>query len=255
MAKQESEGCCSVDFLKYILFIFTFFFLLAGIAVLGVGVWSVIGNERYISLLSSGALAATAYLLIVAGCLVICLTIVGCCGLIRSDRCCILVFAIFLILVFVLEAVTGILAYIYKDQLSSEIVADLRDSFGNNYMYDKDMTAAIDDLQEEWLCCGAGDPNDWRTSRWIMENKGTDGFNNLVPDSCCKTVMNTCGQNDHPSNIHSPGCVLAMENKVENNLVIVGAVALGFCALQVIGILFSCCLYRQLRKSDKYNYE
>lgn len=50
----------------------------------------------------------------------------------------------------------------------------------------------------QFKCCGSNNYSDWRESVWIQaaDNK------RLVPDSCCKTPSEFCGQRDHPSNIY-----------------------------------------------------
>lgn len=251
MKTKDSGGCCSINFLKYMLFIFLFFFLLAGLTVLGVGIWSLVVNEHYMNLLSSGAFAVTAYLLVVAGGMVVVLTVIGCIGMFRENKECIMFYAIFLLLIFLMELAAGVVAYIYNDKLHDELTTSLSETFTTNYQFDDGITSSIDSLQKEWKCCGAGEYADWQQSRWIIENPDIP---NKVPDSCCITILETCGRMDHPSNIWWNGCILALEDEVEKNLVILGAIGLGFCALQLFGILFSCCLYFQLKEWQLYGY-
>nr|XP_023669306.1 tetraspanin-11-like [Paramormyrops kingsleyae] len=48
-------------------------------------------------------------------------------------------------------------------------------------------------------CCGSNSFADWKESTWILSSQSED---RIVPDSCCKTITNHCGQRDHPSNIY-----------------------------------------------------
>lgn len=241
---RRDEGCCNVQFLKYVLFIFNFVFLLAGSVVLGIGLWTVIAKHHYISLLTTSTYAATAYILIVAGVVVLLVTILGCVGIWREDRCLILMYTFMLLLVFLLEAVAGIIAYIYEEQVWTELQSTLNESFITNYKFDDSQTEAIDSLQRKFKCCGAVDYKDWRSSRWIRE--GTK-LKNKVPDSCCRSESFECGVRDHPSNIYHDGCANALSVQIKEHLIILGAVGLGICLVQIFGMFFSCFLYARLR--------
>lgn len=93
--RKRDEGCCSVQFLKYALFIFNFVFVLTGAAVFGVGLWTVITKQPYFNVLSTSTYAATAYILITAGAIVFLVSILGCVGLWNEDRCCLLAYTFF----------------------------------------------------------------------------------------------------------------------------------------------------------------
>lgn len=59
-----------------------------GAAVLGVGVWTLVEKSDYLSLLASNTFAASAYILVVAGSLVVVTGYLGCCAVIREQRSC-----------------------------------------------------------------------------------------------------------------------------------------------------------------------
>lgn len=54
-----------------------------------------------------------------------------------------------LLLVFLMEAMVGILAYVYKDQVHTELEMNLNNTFLENYKIDPVKTEAIDDMQQE----------------------------------------------------------------------------------------------------------
>lgn len=241
--KHESE-CCNVVFLKYVLYIFNLIFVAAGLSVLAVGVWSVLDKHKYISLLTSVTYPLTTYVLISAGSLVLVVAVIGWLGVAKEHRCLLLVYTFLLLFIFLLEAMVGILAYIYEEQVEAELNLHLNSTFLDNYMIDEDKTKAIDDMQSEFKCCGAVRFEDWKYSKWLMDNKE---LKNLVPDSCCKTPSLNCGVRDHPSNIQYNGCVYKLSEEVKSHLIIVSAVGLGICVLQIFGVIFSCCLYIKLK--------
>lgn len=54
-----------------------------------------------------------------------------------------------LLLVFLVEAVAGVLAYVYEEQVMAELSHTLTTTFNGNYMYEPEMTEAIDHMQTE----------------------------------------------------------------------------------------------------------
>jgi hypothetical protein len=64
---------------------------LSGIGVLGVGIWTVAEKQNYVVLLTNATYELAAWVLIVAGCLVLVVTVIGCLGVLRDNRFFILV--------------------------------------------------------------------------------------------------------------------------------------------------------------------
>lgn len=241
---KDREGCCSVGFLKCLLHVFNFIFLLSGCAVLGVGVWTLVAKRHHLSLLATATYASTAYMLVLAGVLVILVTVLGCVAVCRLHRCFLLMYTFLLLFIFLMEAVAGIIAYVYEEQVWHELADSLNTTFIESYGVDASRTEAINDMQRSFKCCGANGFEDWKHSVWLHKNSRT---RNKVPDSCCKTIGTGCGKLDHPSNIYYDGCINALDEQVREHLIIIGAVGLGICLVQVFGMIFSCCLYLRLR--------
>lgn len=59
---------------------------LAGLAVMAVGIWTLALKSDYISLLASGTYLATAYILVVAGIVVMVTGVLGCCATFKERR-------------------------------------------------------------------------------------------------------------------------------------------------------------------------
>lgn len=64
----------------------THFLQLAGLAVMAVGVWTLALKSDYISLLASNTYLATAYILVVAGVVVMVTGVLGCCATFKERR-------------------------------------------------------------------------------------------------------------------------------------------------------------------------
>ncbi|XP_029439070.1 CD151 antigen [Rhinatrema bivittatum] len=249
---KEKQETCGTICLKYLLFTFNFFFWLAGGAVMAVGIWTLVEKSSYISLLSSSTYAATAYILVIAGVIVMITGILGCCATFKERRNLLRAYFILLLCIFLLEILAGVLAYIYYQQLSGELKQNLKDTMTMKYKQpDEDkVTNAVDKLQQEFKCCGSNNSDDWRDSAWI---KSSEADGRQVPDSCCKTITEKCGKRVHPSNIYKVegGCITKLENFIQEHLRIIGAVGLGIACVQIFGMIFTCCLYRSL-KAEPY---
>ncbi|XP_060932120.1 CD151 antigen [Limanda limanda] len=249
--RGDKAHTCGTICLKYLLFLFNILFWLAGGAVLAVGVWTLVEKSDYISLLNSGFYSASAYILIAAGVIVIVTGIIGCCATLKEMKSLLAVYLVLLLCIFLLEVVAGVLAYINYLGLDDELRQNLKVTMQQKYQQpgEESVTQAVDRLQQEFKCCGSNNFSDWRDSAWIRAPDNRQ----LVPDSCCKTPSDLCGRRDHPSNIYKVegGCIMKLEEFILSQLYILGAVGIGIAFLQLVGMMFTCCLYRNL-KEDPY---
>ncbi|XP_040164117.1 CD151 antigen-like isoform X1 [Anopheles arabiensis] len=248
--KTRDSDCCSVNFIKYSLHIFNTIFLISGSIIIGVTLWTIIWKHQYISLLSTTNYVTGTYALLTAGLFAVFGGILGCCGVWREHRGVLLLYTFVLLIVFLLEIIVGSLAYIYETQIETELQHTLNATFMEHYAVSEQQTKAIDSMQQEFSCCGAVRFEDWRHSVWLRSRrknliKPTEG--RLVPDSCCITVVSNCGLRDGPSNIHYTGCIYGMMDDLKYHLIILGAIGLGLSAIQVFGMVLSCCLYVKLK--------
>ncbi|KAK1891565.1 CD151 antigen, partial [Dissostichus eleginoides] len=221
---EEKKETCGTICLKYVLFAFNFLFWLAGGVVMAVGVWTLLEKSDYISLLSSKTYAASAYILVLAGAIVMVTGVLGCCATFKEQRKLLRVYFVLLLCIFLLEILAGVLAYIYYQQdfcvamslavseynvcvcvcvwqLNQELKQNLRETMTQKYQQSthEHITSAVDKLQEEFKCCGSNSSSDWAESVWI---RSREAEGRVVPDSCCKSLTTLCGRRDHPSNIY-----------------------------------------------------
>ncbi|XP_078098795.1 tetraspanin-11 isoform X2 [Sander vitreus] len=249
--KDNQEDWLTVC-LKYLLFVFNFLFWVGGAAVLGVGVWTLVEKSDYLSLLASSTFAVSAYILILAGGLVVVTGFLGCCAVIREQKSCLSTYFFCLLFIFLIELVAGVLAYVYYQRLSEELKQHLNQTMKDNYAQPgkEAITLAVDRLQQDFKCCGSNNSHDWMVSVYISSKQAED---RVVPDSCCKTITLHCGKRDHPSNIYKVegGCITKLEQFLAEHLLIIGAVGIGVACLQVCGMVFTSCLYKRI-KMDPY---
>ncbi|EDM12077.1 CD151 antigen, isoform CRA_c [Rattus norvegicus] len=83
---NEKKATCGTVCLKYLLFTYNCCFWLAGLAVMAVGIWTLALKSDYISLLASSTYLATAYILVVAGVVVMVTGVLGCCATFKERR-------------------------------------------------------------------------------------------------------------------------------------------------------------------------
>ncbi|XP_062563012.1 CD151 antigen-like [Armigeres subalbatus] len=248
--KTRDSDCCSINFVKYVLHIFNIIFFMSGLVIMGITVWTVFWKHQYISLLSTTNYAIGTYSLLAAGLLALIGGIIGCCGVWREQRPMLLLYTFILLFVFLLEAIVGGLAYLYETQIELELQHSLNSTFMEQYGVSVRQTEAIDRMQQEFGCCGAVRFEDWRYSVWLRSRRKdlirpTEG--RRVPDSCCISMTPKCGLSDGPSNIPYTGCIYKMADDLKHHLILLGAIGLGICVIQVFGMILSCCLYVKLK--------
>uniref|UniRef100_A0A3B5A3C2 Tetraspanin n=1 Tax=Stegastes partitus TaxID=144197 RepID=A0A3B5A3C2_9TELE len=232
--QREKTHTCGTICLKYLLLLFNFLFLLAGGVVLVVGVWTLVEKSDYISLLNSSFYSVSAYILIAAGVIVIMTGIIGCCGTLKEMKS----------LLIVVNASP-------VSQLDEELRQNLKGTMQQKYKQagEESVTDAVDKLHQQFKCCGSHNSSDWMDNAWIQSPEN----DRVVPDSCCKSPSELCGIRDHPSNIYKVegGCIMKLEEFILSQLYILSAVGIGIAFLQLVGMMFTCCLYRNLEE-DPY---
>nr|XP_044995594.1 tetraspanin-11 isoform X2 [Jaculus jaculus] len=245
--KSEQEDWLLVH-LRSLLFLFNFFFWAGGVAVMAVGVWALVERSGYLGVLASSTFAASTYILIFAGTLVVVTGFLGFGAIIREHKSCLSTYFCLLLVIFLVELVTGALAHAYYQNLSDELKQYLNDTLTKSYGQPRaqEITASVDRLQQDFKCCGSNSSADWQLSAYISSREAQG---RQVPDSCCKTVVTLCGQRAHPSNIYKVegGCLAKLEQFLADHLQLMGAVGIGVACLQICGMVLTCCLHRRLQ--------
>lgn len=234
---------CGTTTVKYLLFIFNFLFFVSGIAILTIGA-IVKANEPTYSSLTGKDVFGVSVLLIVVGVFVAAITFFGCCGAIRESRCMLLTFAGLLCLIFVMEFAAGIAAFVYRDDIAAEAEKQLDKSMKEyNATNPNDVTKEWDTMQKNLHCCGAHNYTDWYTHSIIP--------NGSVPISCCMNISVNCGDDKakqtSPTGIYQQGCVKKLSEEISSKAVIIGGIGIGIAFIQILGIIFACCLASSLK--------
>jgi len=177
-----------------------------------------------------------ANILIAAGVIVALIGFLGCCGALKKNKCMLLSFAICIVLIFILQLAGGIYAYTKSDALQKDLAMGLDQmwkQYGNtNTTADKEFTEAVDWFQENVKCCGVNGPGDWSKATYV----------NSPPGSCCKTK----GCKPDSKSVYQQGCLDKGKEYVKSQIFKVGGVLIGIGVIQLLGIIFSCCLSRAI---------
>jgi len=240
-------GACGLTACKYLLCFYNFIFLLSGCLVCGLGVWTVLEKGLFIQLLTVLTYEVTSWLMVCTGGVAVLTALLGYTAIGLENKGLLALYTVLLVLVFMFESITGLLAYVYQEQISKDLNQHLASAFIQGYGEDKGITNSVDRIQKEYSCCGANSFTDWSESGWALQNPGQ-----RVPDSCCKTESPGCGARDHPSNIPYTGCKHRFSEELSEHLLLLGVVSLGLALLQIFGVILTSCLFSRLSKVEKY---
>ncbi|KAH3727633.1 CD151 antigen-like [Dreissena polymorpha] len=244
--RLKNPDYCGKTFLRNLLYVFNIIFFVSGLAFLGVGLYVMLNRHSFVSLLGGTMFPVTTYIILATGAIIFVMGVIGCIGACQENRCLLFTYASFLLLIFLLEAVAGVLAYMYNGVIHEELTRNLNETMMQKYKYDTAITKAIDDMHMEFRCCGSASFQDWQHSKWLQD--GND--QRKTPDSCCITPGEMCALRDHPSNIYYQGCTYRLEQVTKESLLLIGGIALGFCFIEIFGIIFACCLIRKVKEAE-----
>lgn len=232
MAVEGGMKC--VKFLLYVLLL-AFCACAVGLIVVGVAVQLVL-NQTITHGATPGALLPV--VIIVVGAFLFLVAFVGCCGACKENYCLMITFAIFLTLIMLVEVAVAIAGYVFKDKVITEFNKNFQQQM-QNYSKNNETASFLDKMQEEFKCCGAANYTDWEN----IPGMGKD----RVPDSCCINVTAHCGTNFDQNAINTQGCVEKIGIWVRKNVLVVAAAALGIAFVEILGIVFACCLVKSIR--------
>ncbi|KAG8547102.1 hypothetical protein GDO81_029085 [Engystomops pustulosus] len=125
----------SLSCVKYLMFIFNFFIFLGGSFLLGLGLWVIIDPTGFREIIAANPLMFMgAYLLLAMGAMLFLLGFLGCCGAIRENKCLLLFFFMFILVIFLAELSAAILAFLFRENLTRDFFTkDLKRHYqGNN---------------------------------------------------------------------------------------------------------------------------
>lgn len=211
---------------KYLLFGFNLLFFIFGLALLGVGIYVQIELKQYLDFFAS-PINAPAVLLIVVGSITLIVGFFGCCGAVKEHYCMTITFSVLIGLLLIIEIAAGITGYVLRADVNDLVNTGLTQTIGQyNDSEHGGVTKAWDNLQMKLECCGVTNSSDYTKA-------GKE-----VPPSC--------------GSFESTGCLKKLEDTLAANILYVAGVAIGLAVVQLIGIVFACCLGRAIKREHSY---
>ncbi|NXO99934.1 TSN8 protein, partial [Certhia brachydactyla] len=225
--------------LKYSMFIFNFFFWVCGCIILGFSIWiRVSGAQQGID----SSMLAGVNLLIAVGAIIMILGFLGCCGAVKENRCMLMLFFIALLLILILQITGGVLGAVYKSQVETALNLTLSasvDALQSTTGEYKEYQEEFQKLQRMNQCCGLlNGAKDWG-----------ENFNKLSPNMCECELENPSSDICIKYNnryIYKKPCGEVIMKEIKDNLVIIMGIAFGLAVVEILGLVFSMCLYCQI---------
>ncbi|XP_068193103.1 tetraspanin 35 isoform X2 [Antennarius striatus] len=243
-------GC--FGFLKTMMFIFNGIIFLAGVAILGVGIWVKVDSGSILTYLGQienappelSQVLNVGYLLIALGALLLVIGFLGCCGAVKESRCMLLLFFIIVLLVFIAEVAGAVVILVFRplaDQLINKIgvaaVANLRSEYGKN----PDITGLWNTTMDTLKCCGFYNSSDFVGSPYYVAHS------QQYPPQCCPGMTAPCNQTVADNGTTISGCFPKIKTLVDDNTVVIVGVALGIAALEICAMAVSMILYCRIK--------
>ncbi|XP_063277052.1 CD63 antigen [Prinia subflava] len=220
---------------KFLVFFFNFIFWVCGVALIAIGALALLSLGRAPVAAPGWAPGAV----VVLGVLIFLTAFFGCCGAWRESYCMVTTFAVLLSLIFLVEVAAAIAGYVFKNKVPGLVEEGLWEAM-RGYEQDPVLAATMDTIQKEFSCCGVHNFTEWA-------GVGRFGDNDTVPASCCRHPAPGCNRHPTPRACFTEGCLPSLEAWVRDRVVVVAAVALGVAFVEILGVVFSCCLMRGIR--------
>lgn len=267
--------------IKYVVFFVNFLFFVVGCAAVGLGIYALVDKNDMEALTkidsdgkledfnARGLLQNGAIVLIVGGACLLVLGFLGCCGAVKEVKCLLALYAGFIILILIVQVVAAGLAIAFRsrieDKLQEGLQKALLDYYDGMHNSSDTFSRAWDFAQVEFGCCGVNSTADFMYTKWYNSTRSPAGTTQgpKVPPTCCElknkdAVLednkapelkdSTC-QNKDPADTNpftSVPCYEKIRDWLLNRAAIIIGIAFGIVAIEILAVVFACCLYRSI---------
>ncbi|EDV35866.1 uncharacterized protein Dana_GF12682 [Drosophila ananassae] len=223
---------CGTSLVKYILFIFNTLVSVIGILgiVYGVLILKSIGTIEVNGQVGFPPQALMPIVLISIGSIVVFISFLGCCGAIRESVCMTMSYAVFLLILLIVQLTLVVLLFTNKEKFNTA----MGDVIDKAWQSDRGRGGVFDALQKSLHCCGASSFADY-----IAEGQA-------LPSSCCD------GSCLNPLNYYG-GCRDKFVETMSVSTDHAKYVAIGLIGVELIGFIFACCLANNVRNYKRRN--
>lgn len=192
-SRPSMSGCDMC--IRYLLIVENFLLLLFGCVIIGLEIYLIIDKVTLIStIFGISQIEPSAYLIMVAGCLVFLFSFIGCFGALANSRRVLLAYCVGIFLVGAMSIIGVILAGVFRgevnDQIRNYMTDMVRTDYGVNLEVskNKEITDAWNRAQWKWYCCGVDNEGYavYKSSKWYAQlSSPTETLKPLVPETCC----------------------------------------------------------------------
>lgn len=265
---------CGVTIVKYILFAVNFIFFILGCLAVGLGITAIVKNSALEVLTQLGdadnyevtsLLRTGAVLLIVGGVFAIILGFLGCCGAMKDSTIMLKIYSGIIVVVLILELAATIVGIVFSSDVASKLKPILKErihvSFDGLINSGDAFTFGVNFAQVKFQCCGVDNYTDFIGA--VNWNRTLPAGPAVIPPTCCKFknpdayydnpsaaefVETDCqtSPSDTNSNWHK-GCYESVYDYAKSNAAIVIGVGITIVIVQILCIVFACCLIRAMK--------
>jgi len=222
-----------------------------GLVLLILGIWTMNDKSFLDELLRNSLYMNTAYIIIISSCFIIFLSIFGCFSAFKEVKCLLLTYSVFMFLLFIILFISGILAYIFREQVANtiqaEMIADIRNY--NPAAPDNKVTKAWDETQEQLSCCGLMTEQvslSWEMWRYNKVLNPSSEFE-VVPASCCMPGQDCMmGGKVVIEKVKMGDCMMLALDYVQNQSRMMGSAAFAVSCFLILGVVSTFSLFKSI---------
>ncbi|KAL4656014.1 tetraspanin-1-like [Arapaima gigas] len=271
-AQADKMGCFT--FVKVMMILFNLLIFLAGAGLLAVGIWVSVDGGSFLKVLGPFSNEATqfvniGYFCIVIGAVLLLLGFLGCCGAQKESKCLLILFFSIVLIIFIAEIAAAVVALVYSSFVQSLLQAWAKPALQQQYGSNKIITQMWNTTMTELKCCGFSNYTDFSHSNYVKQNQ-------TFPPPCCNGTTPCSKALAQKSNIHvridspltcpdakcrfpliplqppsSQGCYNQLLHDLKKNANVVGGVAIGIAAIEMLSMIVSMYLYCHMDKSGQ----
>jgi CD63 antigen len=141
-----------------------------------------------------------------------------------------------LIIVFLAEIAIGIAGYLKHSELQGILEKQFNKTF-DDFPNNVESQHAWSLIQSELECCGIKSYTDWHK---IFPNGS-------LPSSCCPTLP-LHQKNCVATSASKAGCMNKLLNIMDTKSLLLGVAGFGIAIVQLLGVVFACCLSRAFKE-------
>ncbi|KAJ7406132.1 Tetraspanin-18 [Pitangus sulphuratus] len=211
---------------------------LGGACLLGLGIWVIVDPTGFREIVAANPLLFTgAYIMLAMGAMLFLLGFLGCCGAIRENKCLLLFFFMFILLIFLAELSAAILAFIFRENLTREFFTkELKKHYQRNNDTDV-FSSTWNSVMITFACCGVNGPEDFEAIPHLPHSS----LEKMIPEACCQREL----QSREGMFVNKEACLAGIErfqnrqgcytvilNSFETYVYLAGALAIGVLAIE-----------------------